>query len=179
MFNHRTLRYLCWILLSGVSLTGCVSSSSTNQMNEAAASLQYLVDRHQIEDIIKQYAMSIDNRDWDLHASLFTPTYLGYNKKKGEFVEQTVEWRVGFLDKFISKFSWTQHIASIYTIEIEGDNAVVISTLNARHKRKPAAAGEKQKNDWHMLGQYRYWLVRTEGGWKINKMRMTSNKGWG
>lgn len=179
MLKRYSMLSLLMVTLASVGLAGCsVQTAATSASNEAvsASQLQYLVDRKQIEDVIKLYALSIDDKDWDQHKSIFTPTYLSYHKKKGRFVEETVEGRVEFLKRFTRKFRWTQHIASIYAVDIEGDSAFVVSTLNARHKRPPAKQGEKQKNDLHMLGQYHYWLTRTDAGWKIDKIRLNRNR---
>lgn len=137
-----------------------------------AEQIQYLIDRQAIEDVIKKYALSIDRRDWEMQKSLFTDPYTSL--KKGKEKEANLENRIKFLDKFTDKYLWTQHIASIYTVDLEGDEAYVISTINANHKGRVMEDGKKTK-DLHMIGQYRYWLKRLDGGWKIYKMSMVRN----
>ena len=129
------------------------------------------MDRQAIEDVIKKYALSIDTRDWEMHKSLFTDPYISLKTGK----EATVENRIKFFDKFTEKYLYTQHIASIYSVELEDNEAYVISTINANHIGR-TMKDEKKIKDLHMIGQYRYWLRKIEGSWKIYKMGLVRNR---
>ena len=98
--------------------------------------LQVLFDRTQIGEVIHRYPVSIDSRDWKLFRSIFTDeiqVYLGPPTDK-------VKLRVVSADKFteqvtgvISRFAVTQHFLTEYHIEVNGNDAVCVSYMRARH----------------------------------------------
>lgn len=151
-------------------LTGCATSPPAGDPDDDRAKLRYLLDRDAIATAVKAYALSMDTRDWDLHRSIFTENYQLW--RRDGFRDEHIDQRIERLDNFTRQYAWTQHIASIYSIEITGDDAFVISTLHADHKGKPRANGRGSTPDYLMVGRYHYWLTRTDDGWKIYKMRL-------
>lgn len=163
------------ITINGFSQNRSDNKSLTQFSDLSTASLdskiQFLMDREEITAIIKYYALSMDTKDWELQGNLFLNEYEAWNKKKNEFVTRTVANRLVGREKASKKFIWTQHIASIYSIEIDGDTAFVKSTLNARHQPKT-----ENPDEFLMIGHYHYWLAKTDNGWKISKMKIINDK---
>ncbi len=150
--------------------SSCKSNNSNNNLQlELVKQLQRLEDKEEIEKVVKAYALSMDTRDWDLHSSIFTKEYKLY--RKGKYKNEQIEDRVKRLDRFTKQYEWTRHLASIYSIDLKADSAFVISSLLATHKGKQLEKG-RQSKDYTMVGHYHYWLIRTQEGWKINKMRL-------
>ena len=158
----------CLITLA-LNTTPTAVAEPTQHTNDTAQQIQRLVDREAIKDVVKAYALSMDTRDWDLHRSIFTESYQLY--RNGTYRDEHIDNRVKRLDAFTQRYAWTQHLASIYSIEIDGDSAFVISSLNANHKGQ-ANEGGRRTGDYLMVGFYHYWLTRTPDGWKIAKMRL-------
>ena len=142
----------------------------------ANASLQTLVDRAAISDVLHTYATAVDRRDWALFRSLFTDqVFIDMRSfapdRYGEIgVDQLLD-----LAKPLGNFSATQHISSNHTHRIDGDEATCVSYMQAGHFLK------RPDGDFHcfLYGYYTYSLVRTAAGWKICKyaMNITAQEG--
>ncbi len=130
--------------------------------------VNYLLDRAEIADLVTAYAYSVDMRDWVLHDSIFTEEVeVG---SPGESNKILSAKRVEALEQFFKKFTATQHLGFPLTIDIEGDRAYVTASLHARHFNED---GDPAKNTL-LFGQYEYWLVRTETGWRINRFALVN-----
>ncbi len=132
--------------------------------------IQFLLDREEITAVIKYYALTMDSRDWDFQRELFTQRYEHY--KNGQFLSISVDDRIAGREEAAVKWASTQHMASVYSINIDGDTAFVKSTLHARHFPE----GGKRSQERVMIGQYRYVLKKTCKGWKINLMRLLPSR---
>jgi ketosteroid isomerase-like protein len=131
--------------------------------------LQLMFDRMQIGEVIHRYPVSIDARDWKLFRSIFTDeiqVYLG--PPKDELKMRTVN-----ADKFaeqvtqvISRFDVTQHFLTDYHVEVNGDEAVCMSYMQARHFKQGQPT-------WDMGGYYTYRLRRVGDTWKIPQYSLT------
>jgi len=130
--------------------------------------VRYLLDRAEITDIVTAYGYSLDMRDWELHQSLFTDDY-EVNNATG-WRQQTSAERVVELRRFFKRFTSTQHLGFPLTFKIEDDEAYVTASLNARH----FADNGKAADNTLLFGQYELWLVRTERGWRINRLNMAN-----
>lgn len=139
------------------------------------AQLRAVVDKDAISWVVKAYALSMDTKDWELHRSIFTESYKLY--RRGQFRDEHIDDRVKRLDAFTQRYAWTQHLASVYSIEIDGDEAFAVSSLHARHKGKPRENGNGATQDYLMVGRYHHWLRRTDEGWKIYQMRLIRSNG--
>jgi hypothetical protein len=129
-----------------------------------------MVDRTQIGETIHRYPVSIDSRDWKLFRPIFTDeidVYLGLPTSK-------LTLRTVNADKFteqvrgiITRFDVTQHFLTDYHIDINGNEAVCMSYMQARHFK----AGQPT---WDLGGYYTYHLIRTGEGWKIPRYTLTA-----
>jgi hypothetical protein len=153
------------------SQEGLSSQFSSIGKESVEAKVQFLLDREEITAIIKYYALTMDSRDWKFQGEIFTPEYENY--RNGKFSSRSIEDRLAGREKSAEKWAWTQHVASVYSIDIDGDTAFVKSTLHARHW---PVDGSKRMQEMLMVGQYRYVLKKTPEGWKISIMRLVSNK---
>ncbi len=132
--------------------------------------IQFLLDREEITAVIKYYALTMDSRDWDFQRELFTERHQNYIK--GKFVSRSIDDRIALREEGAMKWASTQHMASVYSINIDGDTAFVKSTLHARHFPE----GGKRSQERVMIGQYRYVLKKTTQGWKIKLMRLVPSR---
>ena len=89
----------------------------TNESWDQKAIIKELADRAAIEDLIRSYALSMDTRDWELHASIFLPEYKLW--RKGKFIDETIEKRVERLDRFTRNYAWTQHMPSFTQLRLK------------------------------------------------------------
>ncbi|MEM8813044.1 MAG: nuclear transport factor 2 family protein [Pseudomonadota bacterium] len=139
--------------------------------------LQVLLDREEIGQVIVNYGVAFDMRDWALHRSVFTDEIeMDFSASIGDGLERmrADDW-VAAVEPFFANLNGTQHIAMPLSIEINGDEAYVRSLLHAQHHLPNTVGGDVQT----MVGYYDNWLVRTEDGWKIRKIvqHITWNEG--
>jgi len=132
--------------------------------------LQLLLDRMEIIDTINRYATSVDTRDWDLFFSCYTDEInvdmvsVGFDQPMTMSVKDFME----IIQRAVSAFDSTQHIVSNHVINIEGDNATLVSYLQAQHFR------QDDTSTFALLigGYYDNSLIRTPAGWRINKYKV-------
>lgn len=144
---------------------------------QVEAKLQMLLDREEIAQVIVNYGLAFDMQDWSLHRSVFTDEIqMDFSASVGDGLTTMAadDW-VAAVRPFFANLEGTQHIAMPLSIEIDGDTAYVRSMLHAQHHLPNTKGGSVQT----MIGYYDNWLVRTEEGWKINKMvqHITWNEG--
>ncbi len=134
--------------------------------------LRELADRVEIAETIGRFAQSVDSRDWDALASLFTEeVYRDYSSLTGQEPDRKAardlveEWAgvLGNLDA-------TQHFVGPPVVAIDGDEATAVAYFQAQHRLHNVTGGEK----WTLGGRYDWDLVRTAHGWRISGVRMTA-----
>jgi sugar phosphate isomerase/epimerase len=126
--------------------------------------VEYLLDRAEIEDIITTYAYSVDTREMSLHGELFKESFKQY-----DWVFQNQD-RLKRVDKFLQRFTDTQHMGFPLVIQINGNTAYATASLNARHYDKTG----NPMNNYLLYGQYELWLEKTSDGWKISKLNQVN-----
>lgn len=130
--------------------------------------IQYLMDREEIGQQIIHYGLSFDRRDWELHRSVFTEEIqMDFSASIGDGMTtmKADDW-VASVKPFFENLKATQHIGIPLSIQIDGDEAYVISLLRATHY----LPNEKGNPTQAMVGYYENWLRRTDKGWKIFKI---------
>ena len=131
--------------------------------------LQLLLDRTQIGEVIHRYPVSIDARDWKLLRSIFTDeieVYLGPPIDRPKMRTVSADKFTEQVTNIISRFDVTQHFLTDYHVEVNGSDAVCVSYMQARHFKQGQPT-------WDMGGYYTYHLVRSADGWKIPRYTLT------
>ena len=59
----------------------------------------------------------MDSRDWDFQREIFTQRYEHY--KNGKFLSISIDDRIAGREKSAVKWASTQHMASVYSINID------------------------------------------------------------
>ena len=100
-----------------------------------ALTLETLIARAEISDVVNRYATGIDRRDWTLYRSIFADevdfdftTWSGGEPRrvKGD------DWVAGVRDG-LSGFDATQHLSMNHVHTIEGEDATCVSYMIALH----------------------------------------------
>lgn len=130
-----------------------------------ATTLQHLIDRAAISDLVLSYATGIDRRDWLLYRSIFTPRVaFDFTTWAGVKEEMAADDWVASVKATLACFDATQHTMSNHVITLDGDRATIVVHMNALHYFE----GEVQQ----LGGYYTNGLVRTSDGWKIASCRL-------
>lgn len=137
--------------------------------------LQTLMDRAAIAEVMQRYGMSIDTRDWpalrwcfadeieiDNTENPFAPT--------GPPLRMTGDNWLDQIRRIVTHYPITQHMISPYRFEIQGDRAVCLSYVQARHFPPDCT---DPKMIWAIGGYYTNQMVRTSAGWKIAVWKLT------
>ncbi|MEE8476022.1 MAG: nuclear transport factor 2 family protein [Myxococcota bacterium] len=132
-------------------------------MGNQEFSLREISDRIQINDLLIRYTSAIDEKDWALLDTCFTPDahvdYVSSGGVKGSYPEVR-KW----LEKALAAFPMTMHFISNSTVRLQGDTAqsrtYVINPMGF-----PKSDGSLQL--FTVGAYYVDKLVRTDDGWRI------------
>ncbi|AMN46242.1 dehydratase [Steroidobacter denitrificans] len=126
--------------------------------------LQALSDKLEIQEALARYARAVDDKDWALWKTVFTPdAHIDYRSAGGSVGgrDEIANW----LRDSLEHFSMTQHYITNIEIELDGDEARVIA-LFYNPMIYPGATGLS-----YCGGRYHHRFVRTPEGWKSRNLR--------
>jgi ketosteroid isomerase-like protein len=128
-------------------------------------------DRLDVIEACTRYGWYADRRDWERFAELVTDElYLDYTGLVGGEPGnvKSAELIAGWKEQF-ARLTTTQHLITGHLVEIDGDTAVCTANFHAQHVTAVAHGDQNMV----LSGHYRFGLVRTGGGWRINSVVMT------
>jgi hypothetical protein len=139
-----------------------------------AKEIQYLIDRTRIVETIKRLTFHMDRKDWKSYEAEFagqvevdfTDTAFG---GKSPRIAPRSQWAAAVASG-LARFFETQHFASNYFVEIDGDRARAITYFIARHFLKAPNGGKYVLDEG---GYYTHGLVKVNGVWKVNLNKLT------
>ena len=126
-------------------------------------SLQEISDRLEIQDLFARYSFAIDDREYDVLDSVFTPdAVIDYSETGG--AKGTVAQIKAWLPVAMKKFPKFQHMVATTKLTLDGDSAKSRTILfNPMVHR-----GSDGEDQIFFIGLwYRDELVRTPDGWRI------------
>ncbi len=137
------------------------------------STLQQVLDRLEIQDLLVEEAGAIDERDWDRWEAVYTPDaridWSGNGGAKGD-PKEVRAWAASVLSTANFPYPQYQHYCTNFRIRVNGDRA------SSRHLQLipisvPSPGGGRQ------IAFCGIWfddeLVRSEAGWKICERRET------
>ena len=132
-------------------------------MGNQELSLREISDRIQINDLLIRYTSAIDEKDWALLDTCFTPDaqvdYVSSGGVKGSYPEVR-KW----LEKALAAFPMTMHFISNSTVRLDGD------TAKSRTYVINPMGFPKSDGTLHLFtvgATYVDKLIRTDDGWRI------------
>ena len=133
---------------------------------------QEALDREQIIETINAIGIYADADQWDLVAAQFADEvvldYTSYATASAGAEEPeaiTPQEVITAWQTVLPGYEYTQHIIGNHQVELNGDEATARSNVHATHVL--------EGDFWIFLGDYEHHLIRTEDGWKVD--RMTAN----
>jgi len=131
------------------------------------ATLQALADRIAVEDLLTRYATAVDQQDWDLYRSVFTPdAEIDYREAGG--IAGNLDEVVDFLAASLPLFEMTQHLIGNVDLTVSDGETRKEATLTAAFTN-PMRLPEGDV--WFTGGWYHHELVRTPEGWRSRRLR--------
>lgn len=126
--------------------------------------LQAIGDKLEIQEALARYARAVDDKDWELWKTVFTPDaqvdYLSAGGSAGGR-DEIAAW----LRDSLEHFPMTQHYITNVEIELHGDEARV----TAFFYNPMIFPGATELS--YCGGRYHHQFVRTPEGWKSRKLR--------
>ena len=128
-------------------------------------STKEISDRIRINDLLIRYTVAIDQKDWGLLDTCFTPdAHLDYTSAggvKGSYPEVR-QW----LEKALAAFPMTVHLIGNSVVELSGDEATATTfVINPMGSAKP----DGSLHIFTVGAHYHDKLVHTEDGWRIRE----------
>jgi hypothetical protein len=136
--------------------------------------IQHLIDRVKIVETVKRLTFHMDRKDWKSYEAEFADqvevdfTDTAFGGKVPRMASRS-QWAAAVSSGLV-RFFETQHFASNYFVEIDGDRARAVTYFIARHFMK-ASDGAKYVLD--QGGYYTHGLVKENGTWKVNLNKLT------
>jgi 3-phenylpropionate/cinnamic acid dioxygenase small subunit len=132
-----------------------------------ALTLQDISDRIEINDLLIRYSKAIDQKDWKLLDTVFTPDaevdYVSSGGIKGSYPEARA-----WLEKALAIFPITVHFVTNSEVTLTGDRAAARTAVyNPMFFRNP----DGTLHHFAVGAYYVDELVRTKQGWRIAKRR--------
>ena len=122
-------------------------------------------DHVAIAQVIQRYFDAVDEKQFDRFADVFAAeAVLRYSLDESTGPAASVAQMVARMRPFVGVFRFTQHLAGIPTIEIDGDRATARTNLRAVHVQQRR---DGSRSVWRVFGVYRDRLARTPAGWRI------------
>lgn len=146
------------------------STTDTTPLPGLAERIQRLEDRALISERVIKYARSIDSADWDALAQCFTdPVHVDFSEAGMPAADFPRDQFVGFASAGLGGFTALQHLSPNHVIEFDDtnpDRAVCHSYMYAQHHLTGAEGGDF----FLMRGSYTNSMLRTPGGWRIERV---------
>lgn len=137
--------------------------------------VQQIIDRTAISDVVHAYATGLDRRDWKLFRSIFIDVIEMDFRSVGLRAARVDadEW-VRDAKRLFAGFEATQHTSTNHVHEVNGDQAICTSNMQATHfvANEPNDNLENGANCWTIGGYYINELVRRADGWKLAKVTL-------
>jgi len=132
----------------------------------APRTLDDLLDRAAIADVVFAYATGVDRRDWALYRSIFLDE-VDFDFTTWAGMRETIAadlW-VDTVKGTLSPFDATSHVFTNLVTLVAKDEATCTVTMSARH-----VLGAEQQT---VGGYYIHRLRRTPDGWRIAACKLT------
>ena len=133
--------------------------------------LDDLLARAEISDVVHRYATGIDSRNWPLYRSIFADEieldFETWNGVPARLMSGD-DWVAG-VRAGLSGFDATQHLSSNHVHSIDGDEATCVSYMVALHYL--VDGGERRMQG--LGGHYTNRMRRGPDGWKIHACKLT------
>ena len=123
------------------------------------AAVQWLLDRAEIHDLMMQYALGVDLRDYERIRNCFASSFrASYGAREFTNGDDLIEFISG-----VEHFPSTTHFLGTQLIDVDGDDAWMQTYSLITHRPDE----EDPSTDWVAAGEYIDRLVREDGRWRI------------
>jgi ketosteroid isomerase-like protein len=122
---------------------------------------QMVSDERAILNLLGDFARILDRKQWDRVPEVFADD-ITFNYGDGQEQAGMAALHVNFT-KFLDRCGPTQHLLGSIQVELDGDNAISRSYVQARHQ----GLGDKSQAVFDTSGEYTDRWERRPQGWRI------------
>ncbi|MEW2166639.1 nuclear transport factor 2 family protein [Streptomyces sp. NPDC007084] len=136
--------------------------------------LATVMDRLAVDELVTQYAVTVDDGDWDAYRRLFTKDGRADYRTAGG-IEGDVDEVADWLARSLALFEMRQHLIVNRRVRFDllDQNAGDTALLNADYINPMRLAGQDGKStapDFVCGGRYSFGLLRTDDGWRLRQV---------
>ncbi len=134
-------------------------------------------DPAEIAQVIARYAKALDDKDYALLDTLFTPDAITHYRMDDLETNTSYPEMRKLFDDFNRVFYLTSHMLGAPIITVDADSASAETKLIATHVQIRRA--DQSRSSWFVYGFYRDQLRRSDSGWRIHErfFRSTHTEG--
>ena len=132
--------------------------------------LEALRDEALIRKVLIAYATTVDSRDWPALDGVFEESAAAVYGSDPAF-QFTCKGREQIREMCKANLDGcgpTQHLLTNFQIEVDGDRATSVCSVQAGH----FGTGEASRTSYELWGEYRDELARGDSGWRIVKRHL-------
>lgn len=127
-----------------------------------------LLEEAAIQRVLNRYASSLDARDWKGLDGVFTEDATAHYEGIGHFHGR--EAIVGLVRSVLDQCGPTQHLLGTVRVDVRGEEAEAKCYLQAIH----VGQGDYEGDVMTVWGEYHDKLKRTENGWRISFLELST-----
>jgi ketosteroid isomerase-like protein len=144
--------------------------TGVTRMHTADPATQWLLDRAEIHDLMMQYALGVDLRDYDRIRSSFASSFrASYGPREFTDADALIDFISG-----VEHFESTTHFLGTQLIDVDGDDAWMQTYSLITHR--PTI--DDASTHWVAAGRYVDRLVREAGRWRIAERGPGAAREW-
>jgi hypothetical protein len=149
-----------------------MADGGESPVDRGILSQQEVSDRLEILDLLATYCRGIDERDFDLLWSVFTPdSTIDYSRAGG--ISGTAAEAIAWVTESLRSSQWSQHVVTLRDLELTSESGTALS-----YYYNPTVLHSDNGGFVAMVvgGYYRDHLIHTAQGWRI--MERSVDKIW-
>jgi len=136
--------------------------------------LATVMDRLAVDGLVTEYAVAVDDGDWEAYRGLFTPDgradYRSAGGIEGDFVQVA-----GWLDRTMQLFPMRQHLivnrrVGFGVLDQDAGDTASVQADYVNPMRFAGHDGGSTEPDFVCGGRYAFTLLRTDGGWRVREV---------
>lgn len=130
--------------------------------------VQWLLDRAEIHDLMMHYALAVDRRDYDAIRRCFAPDFhAAYGDREFDDLDALCEFISG-----VEHFHSTTHFLGTHLVDVAGDDAWATTYSLITHRPRE---GDRDA-EWTSAGRYVDRFARVGGRWRIAERGPTAHR---
>ena len=127
--------------------------------------LETLLDRQNVIEVVDRIGRSADRREWEECRCCFVDEiYLDHDASHHRAAKRAASEVIAEWEELFQNFSDSLHFVSSFEVALTGDTATCRSLVQAIHK---AADHARKEFSFQIYGTYHDGLSRTSDGWKV------------